>query len=37
MLSTVDVDKLGDEDETGDVRVIICRSLFARHRREIGG
>ena len=36
MLSTVDADKQGDEDETGDVQVIVWRDLFARRRRELG-
>ena len=37
ILPTVDLDKQGDEEVTGDVRVIICRSLFAERRRELGG
>ena len=37
MLSTVDVDEQGNEDETGDVQVIVLRDLFAKRRRELGG
>ena len=36
MLSTVDVDKQGDEDEAGDMQVIVWRDLFAKRRRELG-
>ena len=35
MLSTVYVDKDGDEDETGDVQVVVWRDLFAKRRREL--
>ena len=36
MLSTVDVDNEGDEDETGDVQVIGWCDPFATHRRVLG-
>ena len=35
MMPTVDVDKEGDEDETGDVQVAVWRGLFAKRRREL--
>ena len=36
MLSTVDVDKRGDEEEKCEVQVLARRDLFARWRRELG-
>ena len=34
MLSTVNVDKQGDGDETVDRQVTVWRDLFAKQRRE---
>ena len=36
MLSTVDVDKQGDEDKTGDVQIVDWRDLLAEWCRELG-
>ena len=36
MPSAVDVDEQGDEDETGDVQVVIWRDMLTRRGRESG-
>ena len=36
ILSTVDVDEEGDEDETSDVQVVVWRDLFPKRCRVLG-